>query len=351
MKPPFNTIKPVVFGVFFALTAVLFLSSCYRFKPREPFDAMPVPPAPDYTRLECWAAHPLKNDPADQVPCPFLVNRQDSAAIDVFFLHPTTLTGYHRDDRRWNGDIYDERLNMKTDSAPILFQASIFNGVGRVFAPRYRQAHLNVFFGEDTVSNIKALRLAHADALAAFDTYLKTWNNGRPFILVGHSQGAFHTLRLLRERVENTPLEQQLVAAYMVGWPVKESDLKKIKPCETPDQLDCYCTWRTWERKAGRKRAEDDDVVCTNPLTWTTTQGAYAPKSANKGGVVRPFCAVYPGITDAEVYRGLLLADRPKFQGSILFLKKNYHPGDLNLYYMNVRENAELRAANYLQRR
>ena len=315
---------PMKRHVLLLFCSVVFLCACYRFKPRSGFDPAQTPPAPDYTRLGCWAAHPDKNDPADQLPCPFLTNNQDSAAIDVFFLHPTTLTGYHHDDRRWNGDIYDERLNIKTDSAPILFQGSIFNGVGRVYAPRYRQAHLNVFFGEDKASNMQALQIAHADALAAFDYYLKHWNKGRPFILAGHSQGGLHTLAILRERIENTPLEQQLVVAYVVGWPVKTTDLKKIQPCETPDQLDCYCTWRTWERKKGKKKGIDDTYVCTNPLTWSTKEGVYAPKIRNKGGVVRPFCAIYPGITDAEVYNGLLLADRPKFQGSMLFLKKNY---------------------------
>ncbi|MCC6411796.1 MAG: DUF3089 domain-containing protein [Saprospiraceae bacterium] len=337
--------------IFLLFCFIVFLSACYRFKPRTAFDPAQSPPAPDYSTLGSWAAHPDKKDPADQVPCSFLSNNQDSALVDVFFLHPTTLTGYHRDDRCWNGDISNERLNIKTDSAPILFQGSIFNGVGRVYAPFYRQAHLDAFFCDDKTSAASALHLANADALAAFDYYLKHWNKGRPFILAGHSQGGLHTLAILRDRIENTPLEQQLVVAYVVGWPVKPTDLKKIQPCETPDQLDCYCTWRTWERKKGKKKAEDKDVVCTNPLTWSTQPGVYAPKALNRGGVVRPFCAIYPGITDAEVYNGLLLASRPKFQGSILFLKKNYHVGDLNLYYMNVRENAELRAQTYLKRR
>ena len=331
----------------------LCLCACYRFKPRNAFDPAQIPPAPNYASLESWAAHPDKADPADQVPCPFLTNKQDSALIDVFFLHPTTLTGSHRGDRHWNGDLSDQRLNIKTDSSPILFQGSIFNSVGRVYAPRYRQAHLNAFFGNDTDSDAKALHVAYADALTAFDYYLEHWNQGRPFILVGHSQGALHTLSLLRDRIENTPREQQLVVAYVIGWPVKATDLKKIKPCETPDQLDCYCTWRTWERKEGIKRAKDakDGVVCTNPLNWSIEKGQYASKELNKGGVVRPFCAIYQGITDAEVYNGLLLADRPKFKGSFFFRTKNYHVGDLNLYYMNVRENAELRTETYLKRR
>lgn len=331
--------------------SVVFLSACYRFKPHDAFDPAQTPPAPDYARLECWAAHPEKNDPADRVPIADLHNEQATASVDVFFLYPTTLTGNHKSERRWNGDVYNKRLNEKTDSSSILFQASLFNSAGRVFAPRFRQAHLNVFFGKDTASAAQALDVSYEDVLAAFDYYMKNWNQGRPFILAGHSQGGLHVLSLLRERIENTPLEKQLVVAYIAGWPVRRSDLKKIQPCETPEQLGCYCSWRTWERKAGKKRAKNEDYICTNPLTWSIEEGQYASKELNKGGVVRPFNHVYPNITDAEVYNGYLLADRPKFKGSVFFRKKNYHVGDLNLYYLNVRENAELRAQTYLQRR
>ena len=83
---------------------------------------------------------------------------------------------------------------------------------------------------------------------------------------------------------------------------------------------------------------------------WTIEEGKYAPKSANLGGVVRPFCAIYPEIVDAEVYKGVLLASRPRFPGSIFFRTKNYHVGDLNLYYMNVRENAGTRVKAFFKK-
>lgn len=330
---------------------LILLNACGAVRPDMPFDPAKTPPAPDYARLDNWASHPDKTDPADQTPCPNLPDLQKSAEIDVFFLHPTSYTGDSRDQRDWNADVADALTNRKTDEGSILFQGSIFNGAGRVFAPRYRQAHLTVFYGKDSVSAKKALDLAYSDVEASFQYYLEHWNGGRPFIIASHSQGARHALYLIRNLVEGKALQQQFVAAYLVGWPVEATFFKEIKPCTTPEQAGCYCTWRTWNRQfVLRKKYRSEGIVCTNPLNWSITEGVYAPKEKNYGGVVRPFCAIRPGITDAEVHEGLLLSIKPKFPGSFLFRRKNYHIGDLNLFYMNVRENAQLRARTFLRK-
>ena len=324
--------------------------ACGSVHPKESFDLAKAPLVPDYARLENWAAHPDKEDPADRTPGPDIKDGQSGAAVDVFFLYPTTYTGSMRHQRHWNAAVDDVKTNKKTDEGTILFQASIFNGAGRVFAPRYRQAHLTTFFTKDKVSAKKALDLAYEDTKAAFEYYLAHWNQGRPFIIASHSQGARHSLYLLRDLVEGTPLQQQLVAAYLVGWPVGEKFFKQLKPCQSPEETGCYCTWRTWEREYGLRQAFEQGIVCTNPLNWTTEEGRYAPKSANLGGVIRPFNAVRPQVVDAEVYRGVLVCCKPKFPGSFFFRTKNYHVGDFNLYYMNVRENAQVRAKAYLKR-
>lgn len=331
------------------LLGLLALTGC-AVHPRSAFDSARTSPKPNYALAEHWAALPDKQDPADRTPCPNLHDEQATAAADVFFLYPTTYTGTERSEREWNADVNDAPLNRKTDESSILFQASIFNGAGRVFAPYYRQAHLHVFYGKDEKSNAQAIAVAYADVLAAFDHYLKNWNQGRPFIIAGHSQGARHAMFLLRDRVEGTPLERQLVAAYIVGWPVPKDFFKTLQPCQSPDDTDCFCSWRTWERKYGRRKAFQPEVACTNPLSWTTSEGGYASADSNLGGVVRPFCTVRPGITDAEVFKGILLAKKPKFPGSVLLVRKNYHIGDLNLYYMNVRENAQTRAKAFAKR-
>lgn len=316
--------------------------------PKKAFDAAQVPPVPDFSTLNNWAAHPDKKDPADRTP-DGLQDEQDSAAVDVFFLYPTSYVGA-RGEKNWNADVNDAKVNKKTDESSILFQASIFNGVGRVFAPRYRQAHLHVFYGKkDSVSARAALDLAYSDVKAAFQYYLDHWNQGRPFVIAGHSQGARHAMVLIREMIENQGLASQFVAGYIVGWPVQNNFYRQMKPCATPEETGCFCTWRTFNRNYGLRKAFQTEVICTNPLSWSLTEREYAQKSANTGAVIRPFHVVRPQSTDAEIYKGILLANKPKFPGSVLFVRKNYHIGDLNLYYMNVRENARSRARQYLQ--
>ncbi|TNE56531.1 MAG: DUF3089 domain-containing protein [Bacteroidetes bacterium] len=330
----------------FVLAVTFFGLACGIHRPSG-FDPSGVPLAPDYSDLTNWAAHPDKADAADRTPCPDATDRQAEAQVDVFFLHPTTLT--RNSDRSWNAALSDQALNAKTDSTTILYQATIFNGAGRVFAPRYRQAHLRSFYTRDTASADLALDLAYADVRAAFDYYLKHWNNGRPFIIAGHSQGGRHGMFLLRDLVETTPLEDQLVAAYLVGWPVRDTFFRKLQPCDGPDATGCFCTWRTYERDFALKKAYEEDVICTNPLNWTTQERVYVPRTENRGAVLRTFCAPFPGLCDAEVYKGVVMCTKPKFPGSVFFIRKNYHIGDMNLYYFNIRENAMARAAAFLK--
>jgi hypothetical protein len=326
------------------------LASCHSAHPSKTFEAYPLPPTPDYTDLAQWAAHPGKTDLADRTPCPDIRDEQSSAAVDVFFLYPTTYTGAKRSQSTWNAAVLDEVTNIKTDEGTILFQASIFNGTGKIYAPRYRQAHLHAFFTRDKASAKKALDIAYSDVKTAFEYYLKYWNQGRPFIIAGHSQGALHAMHLIKDLVENQPIQKQFIGAYIVGWPVTADFFSNIPACTTPEQTGCFCSWRSWERQSGLKLFTDNsrNIVCTNPLSWRIEEGNYMPATANKGGVVRPFCAVYPQLTDAEIHQGYILCKKPRFPGSAFIRAHNYHPGDLNLYYMNVRENAQLRARTFL---
>ena len=102
-----------------------------------------------------------------------------------------------------NTDLSQASLfNQKVDKTTIKFQASIFNQAGRVYAPRYRQAHYRSFSPphiEGKNDGIKALLLAYSDIKAAFQYYIKHENKGRPFILAGHSQGSLHLMLLMQE--------------------------------------------------------------------------------------------------------------------------------------------------------
>lgn len=319
-------------------------TACASVKPKGHFQQQKVPVAPDYSQERFWAALPWRSDAADLTP-DGLSDEQSAAAVDVFFLHPTTYVG-KRGDTCWNGPVDDPALNLRTDESPIQFQASLFNGVGRVFAPYYRQAHLNAYFTRDTSSALQAFEVAYGDVKAAFLYYIEHYNQGRPFIIASHSQGTTHGQRLVRELIDGQPLQYQLVAAYLVGIPVNVNHFSSLRPCESPEDIGCLMSWRTWQRHHGPDGAPG--ILVTNPLLWTT-QPTYADASLNLGGVITPFSKIRPQVADAQIHESILWTKRPHFPGSIFYTRKNYHPGDFNLFYVNVRENARLRAKVFLE--
>lgn len=336
------------------ITLLLFLlcgfSACTTLQPVGNYEAQPPPPAPDYSQSRYWAALPDQQDPADRVPSETLKEEQQTAEVDVFFLHPTTYTGSKKGEDNWNGPVDNESLNKKTDESTILHQASIFNGSGRVYAPRYRQAHLNAYFTKDQASAKAAFALAYQDAKAAFEYYLKHYNQGRPIIIASHSQGTTHGMELVREYFDEQDLQEKLVVAYLVGIPVPRDYFKNIRPCQRPEDLQCICSWRSWRRGYTPPRFDQEQgIIVTNPLIWTTDDN-YADAQLNEGTVLRRFGKVKKGIADAQIHKSILWVNKPKFFGSIFLKAKNYHVGDFNLFYMNVRNNARRRVEAFLNR-
>lgn len=336
---------------FLMLIGLLALSQSCAVQPKEPFGQTRHPQAPDYSQLSSWAAHPAKNDPADSVST--MLPQKDRVyemreQIDVFFLHPTTYTG-KRGHELWNGPVDDPDLNKRTDEGTILYQASIFNGVGQVYAPRYRQAHLECYFTDDKKSAKAAFDLAYQDVKAAFSYYLEHYNNGRPILLASHSQGTTHAKQLMKEFFDGQPLQQQLVAAYIVGIPVKKDEFESISYCQNSSDTQCFVSWRSYKKgKYPDYHEKDNNVLAVNPLNWTTSND-YIPKSENDGGILLDFDEILPNLAGAQVHDGLLWLEKPKFPGSFLYWAPNYHAGDFNLYYLDVRRNTAERARQYLK--
>jgi hypothetical protein len=315
---------------------------------------------PAYNDLKYWAAHPLKWDPSDSIPAPLQQQVKDSTA-DVFFIHPTTHTKRKQKKIR-NAFIDDDYINAKTDYTAILYQASVFNGQCRVFAPRYRQAHIKTFFSKDKITAEQAFAIAYQDVKTAFEYYLQHWNNKRPFIIAAHSQGGMLAKKLLKEYFDvptnnqngesyKAPLASILVAAYIIGWSIKKEDFIYLKMCSDSLQTGCICSWRTLKKGfvPWFLKNEKGNSLVTNPLTWKTDT-VHAPRSLNTGSVLMRFNKIYKHTTDAQIRNGFLYVRRPKFPWSFLYTSKNYHPGDINLYYMNIRSNVKQRIEAFLSK-
>ncbi len=337
-------------SAFYLFFTILIFTNCSKsvfVTPQGDFSEEKAAAAPDYSKSFYWAALPTKQDEADKTP-KGIANEQANAAVDVFFMHPTIYTGKEGDDQ-WNGPVNDPALNKRVDESTIRFQASIFNGVGKVYAPRYRQAHINAYYTQDKAQAKQVFDLAYADLKAAFEYYLANYNNGRPIIIASHSQGTTHSRRLVKEFFDGTELQKQFVAGYLVGIPVLKNEFENIPVCQSPTETGCFVSWRTFESGHNPSGFTSDKIAIVNPLSWTTDDQK-APKEENKGAILRKIKKVYPALANAQVVpnKGILWTDKPKFFGSFLLKNPNYHIADFNFFYLNVRENAKARAAAFL---
>ncbi len=304
---------------------------------------------PDYSSLAYWAAHPGKWDPSDTVPAP-LRDRMGTKDADVFFVHPTTFTR-KRSVEETNASIDDSTINYKTDYSSIIYQASAFNERARVFAPRYRQAHINMFIEKDSVIKAAAFEMAYQDVKAAFLYYLEHENKGRPIIIASHSQGTTHTKRLLKELFEGKQLSNQLVCAYLIGMIVKKDEIAEIPICTDSSNTGCLVSWRTFRKDYVNEWASRNDtsVVVVNPISWEAGNEIVG-KELHKGAVLYNLNKVYTGTQSAQKEGNGLWISHPRFPGSFLYRRKNYHAGDINLFYVDIRNDVSRRVDQFLKK-
>ncbi|MDP5277877.1 DUF3089 domain-containing protein [Sphingomonas sp. DG1-23] len=322
-------------------------------------EAVALPPADAraYARPDMWIARPDKpGNPALWAPTGYTPAAKPEAA--VFFVHPTSFL----DTRTWNAPLDNADANNRA-ALFLRGQASAFNSVGAIWAPRYRQATFGAFLTSKSSAQ-KALDFAYRDVLAAFDQFVAEAGE-RPIILAGHSQGALHLSRLLVNRIAGQPIAKRIVAAYVVGWPVSISaDLPKmgLPACAQADQAGCILSWQSFADPAdpslivdtfdattgftGQPRA-GTPMICTNPLTGKS--GDSAPAEANLGTLIPDMnfqsAQLVVGRVPARCEgRGFLTIgqDPPEF-GQYVLPGNNYHVFDYSLFWANVRRDAELR--------
>ncbi|BAV64119.1 DUF3089 domain-containing protein [Sphingobium cloacae] len=335
--------------------------------PRETFAPLQPLPANAYDDPKMWIARPdiAKDNPALWTP----EGVKDAPAAQkaaVFFIHPTsyiTTLG----DAHWNMRL-DDKDSLNTARRFVKGQASAFNAVGAIWAPRYRQANYGAFL-TDKADGPKAIDAAYRDVSAAFAAFLKT-NPAGPVILAAHSQGSLHLLRLMHDQVAGKSVADRIVAAYVIGWPVSvEADLPALglPACMKPDQARCVLSWQSYAEPAdpsavaamfqahdgltGQPR-KGTHMLCTNPLTGA--RDGTAPASANRGTLQgreegKPATLVTAAVPARCADDGFLLIGEPVDMGPFTLPGNNYHVYDYNLFWANIREDARARLSTYLK--
>jgi hypothetical protein len=173
-------------------------------------------------------------------------------------------------------------------------------------------------------------------------------NNGRPLIIASHSQGTTHAQRLLKEYFDKPGAAKNMVAAYIPGMYIRSDLFSILKPCTDAKATGCYVGWRTYKNGYEPEfvTKEKGTGVVVNPLTWKINNDR-ADYDLNKGAVTTNFNQVRKGVSDAQIHNGILWINRPHIPGSIFLNMKNFHVGDINLFYMNIRENLRDRIAAF----
>ena len=304
-----------------------------------------VPTPPDYSQLHYWAAHPEIIDLSDTSFTGAPLSQFD---IPVFYVSPTVY--FPKKGGSWNADPLEADFRDRFQT-PIEFQSTAFNVAGPIYAPYYRQAAYQVYTTPPSTASSNAYTLAYNDVRLAFDEFLSEIPNGSPFILASHSQGSHHLVKLVKETFDRELLNR-VVAAYLVGIEINACEFP-LPLGENPAQTGCLLSWRTY--KEGAEISSKFPVECvaiTNPLTWTTTTQKVLPTDVEMmGGLIKLDRGLQWDVATAQIHAGVVWSELPKIPGARFLRTKNYHRGDINLYYGSIQQNVLARSLSYLKER
>jgi hypothetical protein len=273
--------------------------------------------------------------------------------VDVFFVYPTLFGGIDK----MNMDITDDNMRKLVQTV-LLKQASVFKDNCNIYAPYYRQMALDGLAMNEEEKN-KCFSIGLADIEQAFNYYINNLNNGRPFILAGHSQGSEVLIELMKHKFEKPELMNKLIAAYIIGYSVTDNDLAQcewLKIAESADDIGVIITYNTQSEFATGSPVLLPNAKCVNPLNWQTTS-EYAPKEMNLGAVFfkenGEIDSIAYQFTDAWIDKNsALVTGTPNINiySSSIFPAGVYHCYDYSFFFNNLKENVDVRINAYLDK-
>ena len=275
--------------------------------------------------------------------------------VDVVYFYPTTFSKVS-DDAPDVADITDESMRSGAQRE-LKNQASVFIEDCNIYAPFYRQVNAAYAL---TLSDEEADDLlrysASQDPSAALDYYFENYNNGKPFILAGHSQGSQILTMILSDYMKEHPEHyKNMIAAYVIGYSVTDKYLAAnphLKFAEGADDTGVIISYNTEgpANKDQHNAVVTDGAISIDPINWKKDD-TYASKEENLGSL-NIDGEIEKNLADAKIdlERGVVVcetADSAVYAipeaAHALFGPESYHGQDYGFYYMNLRENAKVR--------
>lgn len=229
--------------------------------------------------------------------------RDSKRPVDCFYLYPTVST---QPSAVADLTIDPEQRSMAS------YQAARFSEVCKVYAPMYRQITLGGL-GTATPADRE---IAYRSALSGWRSYLRTYNDGRGVILIGHSQGAGLLRRIMAETIDDRPaLRKRVVTSILAGTSVAVrkgtldgGDFRNIPGCRSDRDLNCVISFATFgqtppddsffgvlrNRPDGTPWGPRYEALCSNPAALAGRRGPLVSQYPSK-----PLYGVFGGIQSA----------------------------------------------------
>jgi hypothetical protein len=239
-----------------------------------------------------------------------------SAEFACFYVYGTV-----SEEKSVNADL--RRGMAEINSA--LLQASPFSPVCQTYAPIYRQVtladletHPDLNFGPaETVTAYDSIK-------AGFEDFLTHELDGRPFVVIGDSQGAAMLDLLLARLVDDVPaLRSRLVTAIILGGNVEVpagqlvgGTFKHIPACSRLGETGCVIAYSSFPStppadslfgrpgqgvslQSGQTATQGLQVVCVNPAALSGGPATLSPLFPTLGTISTPWVS-YPGLYTAR---------------------------------------------------
>ncbi len=296
----------------------------------------------DYSKTENWVLLP---------------EQKSDFPVDVFYVYPTIVAQPHEPYMDWS----DPKTQRKAKSVSTQ-QSGPFASICRIYAPYYRQTEITRALQDIGVKreDRKFMNLGLNDIKDAFRYYLKHYNQGRPFILAGHSQGAYVLLDVIKDDMKDPAVYGKMVAAYLFGFPRLPKtfpDAPHIKLAQRADDTGVIMTWNSEAPGVKNSIFTGPGTYCINPLNWRT-DAVKADASLSKGAVFfdgegkiiqeeKNFCTA-----EINPETGALIVvplKKDKYDSRLLG-KGVYHMNDIYFFYHDITRNAQDRINAYLKK-
>jgi hypothetical protein len=299
-------------------------------------------------------------------------------AFDCFYIYPTASTQQ------------TDNANLRVQAAEVdaaVAQASPFSSLCRVWAPMYRQrteASLAKGLGNDPTAD----DIAYRSVLAGWKDYLAHFNDGRPVIFIGHSQGAAMLIRLLAGQIDPSAKRRgQMVSAIIAGGNVAVpigrdvgSTFKHIPLCTSAGQISCVIAYSSFPKRppgdslfgrpgqgvslqSGQTTRTGVQVACVNPAALgggtagldprfpTVTMPPPAPPISTRWvsypGLYAARCRSTKGATWLQVTDEAGVGDHRPVVTETLGPEWGYHLDDINLALGNLLADVTLQEKSY----